>query len=227
MMSTPPSRLPLPQQGGLSGLLSQLSVHLENATPDAVEQEMRHALKSVAADISLDDATLAVFEVEPGVLHRPKLLATSETDETVVAQLAVEPWILEKAGALEPILLTTRFGETAALPAATLRELRDAGIRVVIATSWKTAEDTVAAAILCFRGGREDVEIFSRNRPSFIEFTSRVGALLLGSRPLRQPMPPTAGACGSVSQSAAAGPPRSLRRTKKTDWSAKASRGAM
>ena len=179
MAPTLTSGLP-PTQDGLSGLLSRLSIHLESASPDSVEQEIRHGLKSVAADVSLDDATLAVFELEPGGVHRPRLLATGTSDETAVARLASEPWILEKAAAMEPILLTSSHEETSLAASANVRQLWSSGLRVLVAASWRTPLEGVAAALLCFRGGRENPETFFTHRLSLVEFTRRTGALLLG-----------------------------------------------
>ena len=114
-------------------------------------------------------------------MRRPKLVATGTADETAVAQLAGEPWILEKLSALEPLLLTSRSDEPSLTLPETVRDLWATDVRVMVAASWKTAHDSVAAAILCFRGGREDSETFFKNRSSFLEFARRVGALLLGS----------------------------------------------
>ena len=64
MATTLSTRLPAAEQDSLSVLLPQLSMHLESASPEAVEQEIRHALKRLATDINLDAAVLAVFELE-------------------------------------------------------------------------------------------------------------------------------------------------------------------
>ena len=52
----------------------------------------------------------------------------------------------------------------------------------MIAVSWKTRFERVAAAILCFRGGG-DIPSLSKDRSSFLEFAKRLGMLLLGRSP--------------------------------------------
>jgi len=175
------ARLPGAEQDSLSILLAQLSTHLEGASPDAVEQEIRHALKRLATDVNLDDATLAVFELEGGVRRRTKVLTTGSADEHAVIDLAAEPWIVEKAATLESILITPERREPSLVPVDKLHRVWNTGVRALIATSWKTREAKVAAAILCFRGGRDNLVALSRDRSSVLDFAKRVGALLLGS----------------------------------------------
>jgi transcriptional regulator with GAF, ATPase, and Fis domain len=50
----------------------------------------------------------------------------------------------------------------------------------MIAASWKTRYEKTAAAVLCFRGGREENTAFEKDRTSVFDFARRVGVLLLG-----------------------------------------------
>ena len=168
------ARLPGGEPDGLSVLLPRLSMHLESAAPEAVEQEVRHALKRLATDVNLDDAVLTVFEMEGGTPFRPRVLSTSPADEANVLDVAVEPWLMEKAAALEPVVLTSEHAEQPS------PDLWNAGMRALLATSWRTRTERVGAAILCFRGSREDIGAVSRDRSSLLEFARRVGVLLLG-----------------------------------------------
>ena len=168
------ARLPGGEPDGLSVLLPRLSMHLESAAPEAVEQEVRHALKRLATDVNLDDAVLTVFEMEGGTPVRPRVLSTSPADEANVLDVAVEPWLMEKAAALEPVVLTSEHAEQPS------PDLWNAGMRALLATSWRTRSERVGAAVLCFRGSREDIGAVSRDRSSLLEFARRVGVLLLG-----------------------------------------------
>ena len=168
------ARLPGGEPDGLSVLLPRLSMHLESAAPEAVEQEVRHALKRLATDVNLDDAVLTVFEMEGGTHVRPRVLSTSPADEANVLDVAVEPWLMEKVAALEPVVLTSEHAEQPS------PDLWNAGMRALLATSWRTRTERVGAAILCFRGSREDIGAVSRDRSSLLEFARRVGVLLLG-----------------------------------------------
>ncbi len=101
-------------------------------------------------------------------------LSTSPADEANVLDVAVEPWLMEKAAALEPVVLTSEHAEQPS------PDLWNAGMRALLATSWRTRTERVGAAVLCFRGSREDVGAVSRDRSSLLEFARRVGVLLLG-----------------------------------------------
>ncbi len=180
MATTLTTRLPVAEQDGLSVLLPQLSMHLESASPEAVEQEIRHALKRLATDVNLDDAVLTVFEIEAGCARRTKVLNTGGTTESAVPDLAIEPWILERVAALEPVMITNGHDESSQVSADKVTRLWATGIRTMIAAPWQTRYEKVAAAILCFRGGREDNVAFSKDRTSVLEFAKRVGMLLLG-----------------------------------------------
>jgi transcriptional regulator with GAF, ATPase, and Fis domain len=154
-------------------------MHLESAAPEAVEQEIRHALKRLATDVNLDDAALAVFEIEGGAPLRPRALATSPTDEADVLGIAIEPWLVEKASALTPVVLTSDHNEQPSLDAGRLQDVWNAGLRALLATSWRTRTERVGVAVLCFRGSRDDMGLVSRDRASLLDFASRVGVLLL------------------------------------------------
>jgi transcriptional regulator with GAF, ATPase, and Fis domain len=174
------TRLPGAEQDSLSVLLPQLSMHLESASPEAMEQEIRHALKRLATDVNLDDAVLTVFELEGGAPRRTKVLTTGATSDSEVGDLATEPWLLEKTAALEPVLVTSDHDEPSAATAEQVHRLWDAGIRAMFAASWKTRYEKIAAAILCFRGGRDEAGALSKDRSSVLEFAKRVGMLLVG-----------------------------------------------
>jgi transcriptional regulator with GAF, ATPase, and Fis domain len=175
------TRLPGAEQDGLSVLLPQLSTHLESASPDAVEQEIRHALKRLATDVNLDDAVLTVFELEAGVPRRTKVVATGGANErTAIADLATEPWLLEKIEALEPVLITSDRDAAPIAPADRIHNLWNTGIRAMVAASWKTRYEKIAGAIVCFVGGHDEVGAFSKDHSSVLEFVQRVGQLLLG-----------------------------------------------
>jgi transcriptional regulator with GAF, ATPase, and Fis domain len=178
-MATSLTRLPVAEQDGLSVLLPQLSIHLESASPEAVEQEIRHALKRLATDVNLDDAVLTVFELEAGSPRRTRVVTTGINNQAVT-DLATQPWILEKAAALEPVLLTSDQTLPDVVSADKVHRLWDAGVRAMIAASWKTRHEKTAVAILCFRGSREDVPAFSKDRSSVLDFAKRIGVLLLG-----------------------------------------------
>jgi hypothetical protein len=183
------ARLPGGEADGLSVLLPRLSMHLESAAPEAVEQEVRHALKRLATDVNLDDAVLAVFEIDGGTALRPRVLATSATDEADVLNVAVEPWLVEKAAALEPVVLMSDHAEQPSPVSGGLQDLWNAGMRAVLATSWRTRTERVGAAVLCFRGSREEMGAVSRDRSSLLEFARRVGVLLLGRTTAAAPEP--------------------------------------
>jgi transcriptional regulator with GAF, ATPase, and Fis domain len=174
------TRLPGAEQDGLSVLLPQLSTHLENVAPEAVEQEIRHSLKRLAADVNLDDAVLTVFELEAGAPRRTRVVATAATSESAdVADLATEPWLLEKTAALEQVLITGDHDQSSVASAGRIQSLSNRGIRTVAAASWRTRYDKIAGAILGFVGGHDDGGAFAKDRSSVLEFTQRVGMLLL------------------------------------------------
>ena len=180
MATTLTAHLPGAEPDSLSVLLTQLSVHLESAAPDAVEQEIRHALKRLATDVNLDDATLAVVELEGGARRRAKVLSTGSLVEHSVTDLASESWLIEKAATSDSVLLTSEHHEPSLAIADKLHRIWSSGIRALIAVSWKTRYENVATAILCFRGGRDNLGALSRDRSSVLDFARRVGALLLG-----------------------------------------------
>jgi transcriptional regulator with GAF, ATPase, and Fis domain len=180
-MATPfTSRLAVSEQDGLSVLLPQLSRHLESASPDAVEQEIRHALKRLATDVNHDEADLAVFELDAGTPRHTRVLTTDDSDEHSVADLAIEPWILERAAALEPVLITSEHDEASTVPLDRVHTLWSNGIRAMIAASWKTRYEKIATAVLCFRGGRDENTALVKDRTSVLDFAKRIGMLLLG-----------------------------------------------
>ena len=98
MATTLSTRLPAAEQARLSVLLPRLSNHLESVSPEAVEQEIRHALKRLTTDVNLDEAVLAVFEIEAGAPRHTKIVTTGNAIEGAVADLVRDPWMLEKDG---------------------------------------------------------------------------------------------------------------------------------
>jgi transcriptional regulator with GAF, ATPase, and Fis domain len=166
-------------------------MYLESAPPDAVEQEIRHALKRLATDVNHDEADLAVFELDGGTPRCTHVLTTEAAGEHTVAHLANERWILDKAAALEPVLITRQHDDIPTVPTDKVHSLWSTGIRAVVAASWKTRYAKIATAILCFRGGREENTAFAKARSSVLDFARRVGALLLvrGNEARSEPAP--------------------------------------
>ncbi len=173
------ARLSGPEPDSLSLLLSQLSMHLESASPDAIEQEIRHALKRLATDVNLEEATIAVVELEDGVRRRAKVLTTGGTVEHALIDIASEPWLIDRAASVDSILLTSDHHEPSLAITDKLQRLWSSGIRALIGVSWKTRGENVVMALLSFRGGRDNLAALSRDRSSVLDFAKRVGALLL------------------------------------------------
>ena len=174
------TRFSVVEQDSLSVLLPRLSRHLESASPDTVVQEIRHALKRLATDVDLNDATLTVFEVDGSVPRGAKIVTTGTGDEHLLVDLATEPWIIEKAIASESVVLTSEHHEPSFVSPDRVHRLWNSGVRALVAVTWRTRHDTVAAAVLCFLGARNELVTFSRDRTSVLDFVKRIGALLLG-----------------------------------------------